>query len=102
MLNNYARGSIRPELIQCTDLIYSSNHKASNKMDYRNGRCVKDLGASFSGNDKVFIFKAEDEELRYTITLSNLEKDLDLFVYTIEGSRIAECKAISINPDAEN
>ena len=89
-------------LIKCSSgPIYDSNRRASNKIDERKMKC-QNGGDSFKGADKFYYFKAESSEgiegkRRYTVTLSDLENDLDLFIYTLDASGyVRECKGISI------
>lgn len=99
--NPNARGA-KACLIKCsTGIIYASNKGGSNNIDATNMPCDP-MSDNFDGEDRFYYFKAGNSEeisgeFIYTITLSDLDDDLDLFVYALDASgRIKDCKGASI------
>lgn len=99
--NPNARGA-KACLIKCsTGIIYASNQGGSNNIDASNMPCDP-MSDNFDGEDRFYYFKAENSEeisgdYKYTITLSDLDDDLDLFVYALDvAGKVRECKGASI------
>ncbi|MFK7936689.1 MAG: hypothetical protein AB8G22_24460 [Saprospiraceae bacterium] len=62
--------------------------------------CVDEYGDPFTGNDMIYhlsIPATPEAIMTHTLTLSEMEADLDLMVFALDANgRVTECKALSI------
>jgi len=81
--------------------IYDDTYGEGNFIDKSFGACLVDYPWTFEGEDNVYIFEVQEQPealVTHHVTISDLQDDLDLFVYTLdENNYVRDCKAISIN-----
>lgn len=88
--------------------IYGDNAGQGNSHDKYDSPCAINSGSLFNGEDVFYVFEvpsvqiADADEI-YEITLSDLEDDLDIFVYTMPYvGYIKDCRGASLNSNTKN
>ena len=85
--------------------VYGTTKGQGNSLDRTNAPCLDPNGYRFDGQDAAYYFTIEKEEFviadistTYSVSLTDLHADLDLFVYTVDRyGYIDQCKGISMN-----
>ena len=81
--------------------IFDDTKGEGNFIDKTWGACLADYPWDFKGEDNVYIFEVVNQPealVTHHVTISDLQDDLDLFVYTLdENNYVRDCKAISMN-----